>query len=193
MRKLILVRHSLPEIAPNVPPDQWVLSERGRRLCKTLVARLAIHNPHHIVSSRQPKALETARIIADTHGTPLEQRDDLHEVDWRANVGFLTKEKYETTIASFFQNPDEVAFGRETANEAHQRFSRALSHVFDEHSQGNLVVVAHGIVIALFVSRAARMDPYPLWKRLGTPFFVALSLPKLKVIAVVEDVEKDPA
>ena len=60
MLKLILVRHSSPEIVPAVPADQWPLSEAGRLRCKTLAKKLAAHHPNVVVSSTEIKALETA-------------------------------------------------------------------------------------------------------------------------------------
>lgn len=187
MRKLILVRHSLPEISRGLPPDQWHLSEHGRELCKILAARIATLGPDLIISSKQPKALETAQMIADFLDKRLKTADGLHEVDWRANVGFLEREKYKRTIANLFQNPQQLVFGRESADKAHRRFSEAIKHLVRAYS-GNLVVVAHEIVIALFVAKSVGADPLSIWRRLATSSFVVLSLPKLDLLTMTEDV-----
>lgn len=52
----------------------------------------------------------------------------------------------------------------------------------------NLAIVAHGRVISLLVSRAAGLDAYELWLRLGLPSFVVLDLATSAVIEVVESV-----
>ena len=41
--KLILVRHSSPEIDPDVPANRWRLSNEGRLLCASLADWLAGH------------------------------------------------------------------------------------------------------------------------------------------------------
>jgi broad specificity phosphatase PhoE len=54
----------------------------------------------------------------------------------------------------------------------------------ESHPNQNLAIVAHGTVISLFVSRLTNADPFLLWKRLGLPSFVVLSLPDSQIIAV---------
>ncbi len=51
------------------------------------------------------------------------------------------------------------------------------------------MVVAHGTVITLFVARRAGLEPFPFWKRLGLPAFVALSLPDYAVQSVSDHIE----
>jgi len=62
---LILVKHALPEIIPTLPANQWHLSEVGRAQCALLADQLAIYAPSALVSSSEPKALETAHLAAD--------------------------------------------------------------------------------------------------------------------------------
>jgi hypothetical protein len=49
-------------------------------------------------------------------------------------------------------------------------------------------VVAHGIVITLFIARAAGLAPFPLWKRLALPSFIVLSMPGYEVLEIIERV-----
>jgi hypothetical protein len=46
--------------------------------------------------------------------------------------------------------------------------------------------VAHDTVISLYVARIAGLEPAVLWKRLGLPSFVVLSLPDLELVEVAE-------
>ena len=189
MRKLILVRHSLPEIVSDLPANQWRLSDTGRLRCKRLAERLAIYDPEVIVASLEPKATETGRILANILDKPFETAENLHEHD-RSNVGPLdTKERFEARVASFFENPQKLVFGRETADDTHRRFTKAVAGVIWKYPSGNLAIVTHGTVMTLFVARAAGLDPFPFWKRLGLPSFVVLSLPGFGLLTVVEDVE----
>jgi broad specificity phosphatase PhoE len=55
---------------------------------------------------------------------------------------------------------------------------------------GNVIVIAHGTVIALFVAYYTSLPVLPLWRRLGLPSFVVLTLQGFGlVVEVVEDVE----
>ena len=95
----------------------------------------------------------------------------------------------ETAVAEFFRNPDRLVLGCETADQAHARFAGAVGRLLQEHAASNLVVVAHGTVISLFVARLLGWEPFPLWRRLGLPSFVVLSHSPLSLVTFVENVE----
>jgi broad specificity phosphatase PhoE len=61
---LILVKQALPEIIPTLPANQWHLSDVGRAQCTVLADQLATYAPAALVSSSEPKALETAHLVA---------------------------------------------------------------------------------------------------------------------------------
>ena len=65
MSHLILVRHSAPEIVPQVPARAWHLSAVGRARCVPLAAALAPYQPRAIITSVEPKAVETGQIVAE--------------------------------------------------------------------------------------------------------------------------------
>ena len=188
MRTLILVKHAMPALEPGVPSREWRLSDVGRALCIPLAERLVAYDPVAIAASAEPKATETARIVADRLGMPLSVVAGLHEND-RTGFGWLGAAELEATIARFFAEPDRRIMGAETADEAHARFPAAVAGLCDRHPTGNIVIVAHGTVITLLVSRLAGMEPFLLWKRLGLPSFVVLSPPDYAVQTVVDSVE----
>jgi 2,3-bisphosphoglycerate-dependent phosphoglycerate mutase len=61
---LLLVRHSVPAPDPSVPSEEWRLSEEGRGRCAELARHIAVYEPQRLLSSPEPKALETAELIA---------------------------------------------------------------------------------------------------------------------------------
>ena len=71
-KHLILVKHSLPTIVENVPAHEWELSDVGRVRAHQLAGRLNQYQPEVIVSSVEPKAKETAEIIARKHNLELQ-------------------------------------------------------------------------------------------------------------------------
>jgi len=187
-RTLILIKHAMPALEPDVPSRDWHLSDVGRARCIPLAARLAAYTPTIIAASAEPKATETGRIVAERLAAPIEIVADLHEND-RTSLGWLDSDELEVTIARFFAEPDRRIMGNETADEADARFAAAVADVCARHPQGNIVVVAHGTVITLFVARRAGREPFPFWNQLGLPSFVALSLPGFEVQAIIDRIE----
>ncbi len=187
-RKLIFVKHSMAELVPTVPSEQWHLSDLGRARAKILAEKLAAYEPNVVVSSMSPKAMETARIVAEAMSLPCEGDADLREND-RTGFGFVGEAELQATLARFFREPQAVVMGTESADVAHARFSSAVARSLEKFPEGNLVIVAHGTVITLFVSHKLGLEPFAFWKRLGLPSVVVLSLPTFEIEKVVENVE----
>ena len=186
MTRLILVRHSQPEFVTGVPASIWHLSAEGRRRCAAMAQRLASYKPARIITSLEPKALETGQIVAEILGVPLESMPGLHEHERPEAVHSLDPEPFRARVAALFEHPSELVLGNETADEAHDRFSTALAELTTGHQRSNLVVVTHGTVMTLYVSRAVGLDPVSFWRRLGFPAFAVLSLPDHHLDVVVE-------
>jgi broad specificity phosphatase PhoE len=187
LKNIILVKHSLPEIAPTIPAKEWRLSKSGQVRCKALAEKLESYLPDVFISSVEPKAIETAQIIASQLNKPFSTFEGLHEHD-RTGVDFSDKEQFEAKVNDFFVHPDRLVLGKETANQAVERFSKALTSVEVEHPDKNIVVVAHGTVITLFVEKYNDLEAFSYWKKLDLPSFVVLSLPHHKLVKTVEGV-----
>ena len=174
-KHLILVKHSLPEVEKNLPANKWKLSEDGQARAHRLAERLGCFHPDVIISSHEPKAKETAEIVANKLQLDLHIIKDLHEHD-RSNLPYLSQHEFQASIREFFQKPGVLVFGEETANEAHTRFYRAVHSVLKDYANSTVVIVAHGTVISLFVSRLTGISDIMLWNELGLPSFVVLDL-----------------
>ncbi len=185
---LILVKHSLPEIVPSIPAKQWHLSATGRQRCEQLAVQLEVFSPDVFIASDEPKAQETGQIVAKILGRTCTTAPNLHEHDRSNEVYFPTKEQFENRVARFFSYPRCLVFGQETADDAHARFANAVSAAITQHPGLTIAIVAHGTVISLFVARACRLQPFPLWKRLDLPSFVVLSLPAFQFHLIVDSV-----
>src|SRR5262249_3623750 len=122
--------------------------------CAPLAEQLAGYQPAAIVASPEPKATETAALVAGQLGLPCEVMDGLEEND-RSGFAYVSAEQYALTLAAFFAHPEERVLGCETAAQAERRFTRAIDEVLRAHRAGSLVVVAHGTVMSLFVARHA--------------------------------------
>ena len=183
MNILILVKHSLPEILPEIPASEWHLSVEGRQRCQVLADEIAKHAPDLIFSSPEPKAQETAQIIAQQLIKPLFIVPGLHEHE-RKTVRFTNEEQFEASVKEFFEQPDALVFGEETAAQCLNRFSGAVNQLLSKNRDENLVVISHGTVITLLVANNCGIEPFPFWSRLDLPSFIVLSLPDLEVLSI---------
>jgi broad specificity phosphatase PhoE len=160
---LLLVRHSAPALDPAVPSHEWPLSEEGRRRCGPLAERIAAYRPDVLVSSPEPKARETAELIAGPLGLDVQFHEGLRETA-RRTVGWLTRAQIELGIKALFDRPDEIVYGEETASAALARFEAAVAGLPER-----AVVVTHGAVLSLYVAARTGRDPFELWRSLKLP------------------------
>ena len=151
----------------------------------TLADQLATYAPVAFVSSSEPKALETAQLVAQRMHTSVQVVDGLQEHD-RSNTPWLSSEEFEHAVTTFFHRPSELVLGCETAQQASERFAKTVAVVTSRYAEQNMVILTHGTVLSLFVSRTTGMEPFVLWKRLGLPSFVVLRFPQLDLVRVVE-------
>ena len=187
MRKLILIKHASPLVIPGAPAQEWKLSDKGKESCIPLAEGLREHAPAVIVASEEPKARETAEIIALRLGIRFEAAPNLHEHD-RSNVPHMRSGEFISHMEVFFRKRHERVLGRETAREADDRFAAAVDDVLAEHPQGNVAIVAHGTVIALFLCRHGGKKPFELWREMGLPSFAVLSLPDFQITTVTRKI-----
>ena len=160
---LLLVRHSLPELDPAVPADEWSLSDEGRRRCGPLAERLAAFRPQTLISSSEPKARETAELIAPALGLDVQLSDGLRETA-RRSVPWLHADVLERGLRDLFARPNEIVFGEESAAAALDRFSAAVDGLPEP-----AVVVTHGTVMSLYVAAKTGRDGFELWRSLKLP------------------------
>lgn len=186
-RALILVKHAMPEIDPRVSAPNWPLSPAGREASVALAKRLERYRQTRVVTSVEPKAAETGKIVAATLGLPVSTVPGLHEHD-SGDVPFMGTEAWNTTVAEVFARPDDVVLGRDSANDAADRFAAAVAAVQVEYPADTIVIAAHGRVISLAVARANAIDGFALWRRLGLPSFVVVDPSDWRVMEVVGEV-----
>lgn len=174
MARLILVKHAMPAIDEARPSKNWPISQEGRAAAAKLATRLEPFRPAFVVASTEPKAADTGRIIAERLGADVAFDADLVETR-RETVGWGTRAEVEAGIAGLFRRPSEVVYGEESADAAHARFAGAVERRRVADPAASLVVVAHGTVISLWVSRRLGIDPMPLWRSLPLPGAVVMA------------------
>lgn len=183
--KLILVRHGAPLIDIKQPSETWPLSEEGRAASTRLAERLKPHAPDLFVSSTEPKASQTAYLLAVALDADFQTTEGLEE-HHRRKTGFLDQGTFENKVVELFRNPDKRVFGEETANQAVSRFTKAMKTVERLNPRRSLAIVSHGTVISLWLERHAGADGVVTWKMLGMPAFVVYDRKQKKVVELAE-------
>lgn len=185
VRKLFLIKHAKPNIQPNIPAHQWLLSAEGYEHSKQLAWQLANQGISWVASSNELKASETGHTLAQALGVRFDIAPNLYE-HRRAKVRWeKSQERFEASVWSLFRHPGETVFGEESADQAHRRFAAAVAEVMiNERDTG--AIVAHGTVITLLVARANSIQPFPFWKALSFLGVVELEWPSLKMLRQIE-------
>ena len=183
--RLILVKHSLPEVVDGVRAREWRLSDEGRRRCDGLAEALAAFAPSGMItSSDEPKAIETAELVAARLGLPTAVDAGLAE-HRRGASKLLDEAAWQAAIGRLFAHPDRLEYGEETGDQARLRFAAAVERAHAARSgRGACVCVAHGTVISLYTAAVADVDGHALWRRLELPSFVVLDLLEGRLEAV---------
>ena len=183
MRTLILIRHSAVKSDPGKPAHEWALSAEGRSRCYELAAELERYDPAVFVTSAEPKAVETGRLLAEALDRPWTTAAGLHEHERRSTPYFDDPAAFETAVAQFFARPGELVLGEETAAQARSRFISAVDAVLTDYPTGKVAIVAHGTVITLFLSHYnPHLEPFSLWRGLTLPCYFVVSAPGMRLV-----------
>lgn len=165
-RTVVLVKHAQPEMDASVPPREWVLGARGEEQGRALARRLRPYLPISLVSSPEPKAVQTTRIVAAELGVSFEAFAGLEELD-RPALPIVSRDEHHRLNVAIFETRSVPVLGRESADAALRRFNTALARAFSLGPASQpLVVMTHGTVISLFVEQQTGRDAFEIWKSL---------------------------
>lgn len=168
IRRLALVRHSIPAIDETVPANEWRLSDEGRTRCRDSVDTLRGLATRRIFTSHEPKAIETAEELGRELGLPVVIASGVHEHE-RPRLPFYDQSTWHRMVADLFAKPDTLVFGNETANQARSRFVEAVNELARSTPDEDLIVVTHGTVISLYLAQIIEQDAFTIWQSLEMP------------------------
>jgi len=94
----------------------------------------------------------------------------------------LDKDVFKAGIARLFDKPNSLLLGDETANEALECFTRALDRQFAASSGNDILVVAHGTVLSIYVSHDFVVEAMSFWKGLDMPTTIVICGSKVKIM-----------
>ena len=175
MNTLVLIKHSIPTIEESLPASAWHLSEEGRDKCEALGRELSKYSPANIYSSEEPKALETAQLSISSQlsdGIITDSRLNEHH---RETLKYQNQSQFESLVKDFFEFPDKLIFGEETANQAFTRYKDVIDEILSNRNPAcHSLVFSHGTVISLWVARTLDIAPFPFWEKLTLPSYIAI-------------------
>ncbi len=164
MTHIILVRHAMPAVEPGVAASLWGLGEAAREDCVLLAHALARQSPAAIWSSHERKARETAEVLGLRLGMPVEVDPAFGEVD-RPQVW---DRDYREVAAGFLAGSEEP--GWEPREAVRRRFATAVERATAGGTDAPVIVVTHGLAMALWTSVAATVgDVVAWWQALSFP------------------------
>ncbi|MEL6404783.1 MAG: histidine phosphatase family protein [Chloroflexota bacterium] len=187
--KLLLVKHSKVNHNADQKPKDWELSDEGLARCDQLAKHLASYAPKQIFSSAMPKAQQTATHVVNALGDlPVVSNALLNEHSRESNAPYVSDADFRARVQTLFAQPKTAVYGDESAYTALKRFSEGIQFVVQNVDPNeNVVVVAHGTVITLFVAQHNTIDAYDFWGKLSLPSIVALDMPDMTLDFVIED------
>ena len=185
MRKLILIKHAKPAVVDGVPSEEWGLSVEGRRMCPPLAELLKQYAIRRVYCSEEPKAAETASLVAGALGVQSHISPGLHEHD-RSNVPMMASRDFISSIAQYFKEHSRRVLGRESADDTSKRFEEAVDEVIAAEADGDVAIVTHGTVLALYAASRSQADPFKLWRQLGLPSLAVFELPGKTLLEIVD-------
>ncbi len=158
---LLLVRHGVTAFSVEKrfsgvgdPP----LIEQGRLQAKAVAARLASRGGIDlVVTSPMSRCRETASVIASLVGAPIEQDDDLREVDfgvWEGLTLETVEERWPRELSKWLADPTISPPEGESYDSLRYRISRAQQRLVNRHRGMTLCVVTHSRPVASFVAAA---------------------------------------
>jgi broad specificity phosphatase PhoE len=158
-RTLYLIRHAHTRQTA-LPAETWPLSDLGLLQAQRLAEQPFWQDVHIICASVEPKALQTAQIVAERHDLPVEPSFDLREL--RCPGDFVSD--YEAAVREVLANPTASLNGWEPAGEAQTRIMTAIERLLMLHENETLAVVSHGLVLTLYLAYLADATPtLDLW------------------------------
>lgn len=173
MRPVYFIRHASPTIQPNVPSEEWALSERGIDEARRLAKVAATWGLHAIYSSTEPKAQATALIVGDAAGVPVHAVDGLQELHfdrWVPNA-----DEFAEMIRAIFEQPALSVHGAERAAAAAARFASAVTLLDDQEFPA--AIVSHGRILTAYLSQLLHLDdPFAFWRSIPMPGWVRVDL-----------------
>ena len=164
--RIFLVRHGATVLTAE---DRFAgatdvqLSDEGREQIRHLARRLRGQAVSAIYASPLGRTVETARILAEQHGIPVQTRDGLREIShghWEQMTRREVEAQFPDEAAAWDEDPYTFApQGGESGLAVTARALPVLIEIVRAHPAANVLVVSHKATIRLLLSSLLGFDP----------------------------------
>ena len=164
--RIFLVRHGATVLTAE---DRFAgatdvqLTDEGREQVRHLARRLGGQAISAIYASPLGRTLETARILAEPHGIPVQARDGLREIShgrWEQMTRREVEAQFPDEAAAWDEDPYTFApQGGESGLAVTARALPVLIEIVRAHPAANVLVVSHKATIRLLLRSLLGFDP----------------------------------
>lgn len=166
MGKIYFLKHAYPTLVAKTPPEKWELGIEGEVSAKIAAEHFLDQKVEYIFTSDEPKAKDTALIVASNLKMQINVVPGLGEINI-APREILSNDEHRNQNLSAFKSPKERVLGAESAEEALERFTTAMDKILAAtNPSDNLLIVAHGMVISLYLGQGNFADSAEVWPKL---------------------------
>jgi broad specificity phosphatase PhoE len=160
------------------------LTVKGKEDARLLGSRLQDTEFKQIISSPSGRTLETARLVRGEREISLLTDERLMEIDlgeWQGKTEEEIKTLYSDEFHSYWNEPESyTSVGGETFVQVQQRLGDFLKNLEKTGTNGNVLIVTHGVVIKTLYLLCRHSSLKLLW---DPPFIHGTSLTILKLDA----------
>lgn len=169
MPLIYFIRHARTQPDPEVPAEQWLLSEEGFVAAAVLAGKQFWTTIDIVLTSTEKKSYATIAAALELWDLRHEAWADFNEVQRGGYTA--TQAEYEAQVRRLFTHPERSSDGWETASHALQRGMAGLNRALTTFPDRNLAIVGHGLLWAIVRAHLlgkSHVDPSE-WKAVQFP------------------------
>lgn len=144
------------------------LNETGVRQANAVAKKLSAFKIRKIYSSPLKRALQTAEAVGKRLNLKPIPENDLIEINYGKWQGLAVDEvqkKYRALYAKWLKTPGKTAIpGGETLKRARTRVSLKLNKILNQYRNGDIVIVAHEVIIKVILCKLLNLSDNFFWK-----------------------------
>jgi len=163
----VFLRHAETQIDFNKPTSQWILTYSGQNRAKRLSASKEFPKYDDVYSSKEPKAMATAKPFADRINSKIRILTGLEELDRSATYA-ESRAQYNQMVREALTDRERSVMSWEPAKDALKRFSNAIEDIISHANADEILIVTHGIVLTLYFAKLEGKlnKAFERWKKL---------------------------